>query len=262
MAKLRIEVDPNLAARILVASDRTCCVCNFSWLSVQIHHIDDDPSNNNEDNLAILCLECHGKTQIHGGFGRRLDASQVREYKMQWVERVQSRRAEVDKLFINAIKGANEKTMTVDKPTSPILPSQTGLLVTIKSLPILKRLAFEEEGDKLQGTTVDIVQSTNRIIDTFETAMVQLASYYPQCHFTNGDSREYFSEVRSQRSHWHYYISSSQGVGSSGTIVQILTARGVLKDMDNMIEQMVDSLWWEDMPAHELWQREWRAAGE
>jgi hypothetical protein len=51
---------------------------------VQLHHIDDDPSNNMEVNLAGLCTGCHGDTQIKGGFVRKLDAAQVRLYKADW----------------------------------------------------------------------------------------------------------------------------------------------------------------------------------
>lgn len=71
-------------AAILVAADRTCCVCRVGGKAVQLHHIDEDRSNANPDNFAVLCLDCHNETQVSGGFGRQLNAAQVRRYRDEW----------------------------------------------------------------------------------------------------------------------------------------------------------------------------------
>ena len=113
MPKKRVAIPKVDAAKVLFASDRTCCVCRKSEKRVQIHHIDDDPSNNEHSNLAVLCFECHGDTQTTGGFGRQLDAEQVRLYRDDWhrtvaARRVQNYRDTRDKieLEINRIKYA------------------------------------------------------------------------------------------------------------------------------------------------------------
>ena len=85
--KERIPIPPELSARVLFESDRTCCVC-CKKMPVQIHHIDDDPSNNDIENLAVLCLLCHNETQLRGGFDRKLNAGQVRLYRADWLRRV------------------------------------------------------------------------------------------------------------------------------------------------------------------------------
>lgn len=71
---------------------------------MQIHHVDDDPSNSSLENLAVLCLDCHTTTQIIGGFHRKLDAEQIILYREDWVanvgrERAQSRAAIADDLL-------------------------------------------------------------------------------------------------------------------------------------------------------------------
>jgi hypothetical protein len=71
---------------------------------VQIHHVDDDPSNSSMENLAVLCLDCHTTTQIIGGFHRKLDAEQIILYREDWVanvgrERAQARAAIADDLL-------------------------------------------------------------------------------------------------------------------------------------------------------------------
>ena len=71
------NIPPDVAAKVQFLSNRTCCVCRRQGKPVQIHHIDSDPTNNNTDNLAVLCLDCHMQTLISGGFYRKLDSNQV-----------------------------------------------------------------------------------------------------------------------------------------------------------------------------------------
>jgi hypothetical protein len=89
----RIEIPPDVAAEVLFLADRTCCVCRQRSRPVQIHHIDDNPANSVADNLAVLCFDCHRETQIRGGFDRKLDAVQIRLYKLDWIKRVETQRA-------------------------------------------------------------------------------------------------------------------------------------------------------------------------
>ena len=87
------NIPPDVAAKVQFLSNRTCCVCRRQGKPVQIHHIDSDPTNNNTDNLAVLCLDCHMQTLISGGFYRKLDSNQVRLYHDDWLNVVASRRA-------------------------------------------------------------------------------------------------------------------------------------------------------------------------
>ena len=59
---------------------------------VQLHHIDEDPSNHDINDLAVLCLDCHNLTQLIGGFSRKLDAEQVTLYREDWVRAVARKR--------------------------------------------------------------------------------------------------------------------------------------------------------------------------
>jgi len=74
----------------MFASDSTCCVCRERGKAVQVHHVDEDPSNNRFANLAVLCLECHNQTQLSGGFGRRLNADLMIKYREEWLAHVES----------------------------------------------------------------------------------------------------------------------------------------------------------------------------
>ncbi len=72
--------------------DRTCCVCHQRELAVQIHHIDEDPTNHTVSNLAVLCLEHHEQTQVRGGFAKKLKAADVVRSRDDWIRRVRDRR--------------------------------------------------------------------------------------------------------------------------------------------------------------------------
>ena len=90
--KNRTLIPEVMAAAVLFASDRTCCVCRVKGKPVQIHHLDEDPSNSTDGNLSVLCFDCHRDTQLRGGFDRKLDAAQVVLYRDDWIARVSSRR--------------------------------------------------------------------------------------------------------------------------------------------------------------------------
>ncbi|MCH8833048.1 MAG: HNH endonuclease [Thaumarchaeota archaeon] len=114
MKKEKQIIPPDKATQILFLSDRTCCVCRQKGKYVQIHHIDEDPSNNDINNLAVLCLECHTDTQVVGGFHRKLDQNQVKLYRKDWLATIAKQRAiEFDEKEFSAEREAMDlKTAT------------------------------------------------------------------------------------------------------------------------------------------------------
>lgn len=86
---------------------------------MQIHHIDENPSNNALSNLAVLCFDCHRETQISGGFDRKLDAGQVILYKDDWLELVSQKRASKRSTFPKDLEDANHQ-ITIDTSVAEI----------------------------------------------------------------------------------------------------------------------------------------------
>jgi len=84
MAKHRRDVPPGQAEELMAANRHTCCVCRAPRKHVVIHHIDEDPSNNDWDNLAVVCHDCHSRVTGDEGLGRRFTAGEVTTYKKEW----------------------------------------------------------------------------------------------------------------------------------------------------------------------------------
>ena len=57
----RPGIPDKLEARVMLASDNTCCICHKPEHGTVIHHVDGNSGNNEFDNLAVLCPNCHDK---------------------------------------------------------------------------------------------------------------------------------------------------------------------------------------------------------
>lgn len=85
MAK-RPKPPKDIETAVLTQCARRCCLCvgldgDESPKDGQIAHLDDDPSNNDPDNLAWLCLNHHGKWHCRGNMTKGLTADEVKAYR-------------------------------------------------------------------------------------------------------------------------------------------------------------------------------------
>lgn len=62
MATRRPEITEEQRSKLLIWCERHCCFCGRQCTTnIEIHHIDQDSSNNQDDNLIPLCFDCHGE---------------------------------------------------------------------------------------------------------------------------------------------------------------------------------------------------------
>src|SRR6266404_1961891 len=165
-SKNRIEVPRDTAALVLFRSDRTCCVCRDRGKPIQIHHIDGNPRNNDPQNLAVVCLDCHNDTQVLGGFGRKLDAVQVRQYSDDWLQRVESRRNTADQI------AAAHQSAPIPSPASrrrDVLPDPGKVANYIRTLPAIRRDIYNRARELWDsGVTPKMKRGNNDVIDVLE----------------------------------------------------------------------------------------------
>lgn len=159
--KQRVEILEDVAAETLFRSDRTCCICRQRRKPVQLHHIDDDPGNNVIENLAVLCFDCHRETQIRGGFDRKLDASQVKLYKADWLKRVETKREE------------SQDKATPDSTRPASVPGQILRYLQIKEKSEEHSYDFEADYVLVGSTDSTADSETNLCISAFVTRRLQ-----------------------------------------------------------------------------------------
>lgn len=88
----RIPIPKDLEAEVLFKADHTCSKCNNPSFGVQIAHIDDDPSNNDEDNLIALCPNDHDKASSKSPISKGYKELELKKYKKNWEDIIQERR--------------------------------------------------------------------------------------------------------------------------------------------------------------------------
>lgn len=95
MKKLRIEIPERISAPLLFFNRHRCCICREPRKPVQIHHVDENPSNNDMRNLAVLCVECHSIVSGNQGFGKNYSKKEILLFKKNWEEQCEGWRQNV-----------------------------------------------------------------------------------------------------------------------------------------------------------------------
>lgn len=264
MSKIRKKITKTIKTDVLFSADRTCCICHVRGKAVQIHHIDENPSNNTFENLAVLCYECHDKTHIAGGFGQKLDAPLVTKYRDAWLKDVEHRRNLANEKAVEKEVGEFNTSQQMETKLQSHRVEQTKLkkppIAYINSLPALKTALQQEVQPKRDtGITSEMVQASYDYIDALTGILVQLANYYSLEQFGNQSPQEFFSEIIASRFRWHYAGAEPHGFATGGKIVHVLCAGSVACDVEKMIEDMVWSLiGWNDAFDLRDWKNRWQ----
>ncbi len=91
MAKTRTPIGKPLERKLLYEAARTCCVCRVPRKPVEIHHIDQDPSNNIESNLVVICRNCHDEAHTKHTMSKNLSVDHLKHAKEKWLGEVAER---------------------------------------------------------------------------------------------------------------------------------------------------------------------------
>lgn len=255
-AKIRVPVPEDLASRALYEHDHTCCVCNERLRRVQIHHIDEDPSNNSIENLTVLCFSCHDQTQISGGFGRKLRPAVVQINRDKWIERVNRRREDADKTAAGA---SNSRAKNQDDNVDDLSSNarEIALISYINHLPDSLRSVYLSERNSLHdGAQQEQTMATMRIADVLESYWLTLVGGYPADRFPPSP-REYISRYRYERGEFHWSLAR-KSEGWPGSMTMTFVGWAVLGDLEKMIEDTVSAIVPDEVFDIDNWTRCWR----
>jgi hypothetical protein len=233
----RAPISEDVAAKVMVAHDRTCCVCQVRGKRVQIHHIDEDNSNNLEANLAVLCFACHDLTMIKGGFGRSLGAAQVTQYRDEWVERVAALKKKADELLlqrqVGVIEAANKGPQEWQRP------GDIEMATYIDSLPDTMKRAYDFAMPDWNGANMTKAQATYQVIRVAEKLWTGLAAWYPPDHFGEMRAEEFIFQYITGRFTLRHALMEPGGPRSGGTMMIPMVAYGVLLDVQALVVMTV-----------------------
>lgn len=222
---------------------------------MQIHHINEDPAENTEANLAVLCLECHNETQVTGGFGRHLAPSDVIAHRDEWVRRVRERRDRADEIVVSRLARSSEaESRPGPAPRAALLPYAQSLPEALGKAYELARPSWEE------GSMADSRQATYDVIDVVERMLVHLAAWCPPNHFGGVAAETFFSQHVTSRFLWHRGLAEA---AYGGNITVQIAASAVLADIEADVAALVQTLIAEKHPDEwASWTRRWAAARE
>ena len=98
--KKRPKLPVAIEEETLFNADHTCCICREKNKDVVIHHIDGNRTNNDLDNLAVVCLDCHSRVTGVRGLGKSFKQGEVRRYKRSWDKQIRvSREVKKPKIY-------------------------------------------------------------------------------------------------------------------------------------------------------------------
>lgn len=132
--------------KVLERDDRTCLFCGFrapKWQ--EVHHKDDDHSNNNPKNLVTACMFCHSVQHI-GLAGRNKEAV------LAWLPEIpQDRLHHVVRSILVVCRWAD--TLALDRRQRPeVIRAARGMAEAAKGLETKLR-AREADAERLFGTS-------------------------------------------------------------------------------------------------------------
>jgi len=263
MGKPRTPIPDDISAEVMFQHDRTCCVCHVRGKAVQIHHIDEDPTNHAVDNLAVLCFDHHEETQVRGGFAKKLKPVDVVRCRDDWIDRVRVRRDKIDELVVRQTVGMAPIQL---EPQDWDMPSTAQVIGFLNALPSIRRAAIAAAQPLWDtGITSEIRRGSYDAIDILGSAWLRLANFYPPNHFGERAADHFFSEFIAGRFDWHRKLSEPGGPGSSGTMVHVTAGGAVLDDVAKAIEETVEGLFvgFVLYPFDLIkWRSDWDAAGQ
>jgi hypothetical protein len=144
MNKERIALKRSLRLGIIAKCNNRCCICQTPF--IVIHHIDGDPSNNDLDNLAPLCPNCHSQAHSTSDLTTNLTPSRIKLLRDKWYEYCEKRK-EGANISPNAI-------LTVKNFVRSVGFAQYGWAKTFSALdPSYEKLTVDEIINRVFSTT-------------------------------------------------------------------------------------------------------------
>ena len=126
MNRRRRKLSAEEETSILVRSRRRCCLCfglrfDLDYKAIQIAHVDHNPSNNDPDNLAVLCLEHHDAYDSTTSQAKGFTESELRKHRENLYEVLAKKEGRVTVQFVPSDKTAPQSAHPSSKMLGEML---------------------------------------------------------------------------------------------------------------------------------------------
>ena len=91
MTKIRKKLTDKERLEIIEKCSNSCCICQTPF--IQVHHIDENPSNNDPDNLVPLCPNCHNIAHGKGHLTMDLNEDRLKKLRDMWYKYCEERKS-------------------------------------------------------------------------------------------------------------------------------------------------------------------------
>lgn len=147
--KTKIKIPPKVEAEVMFNSHLQCCVCQEK--GDHIHHLDADPSNNNIDNLVLLCFNHHNEATIKGSLSKKLSRQTILKYRERHYQFIENARQKQLGTFNSSIETLTEEKLLIASKNA----------VIIIEIEKIKEQYFSEEWDKRDNILGQLTKFVN-----------------------------------------------------------------------------------------------------
>ena len=140
-------------------------------------------------------------------------------------------------------------------------PEQIRPIQTFPEVKEIVRRSCSEGWDS--GITLEMREANFEMIDFLESVWLKLAEFYPRKHFGGTSAEKYIEKYVRDRFAFHWAKHEPNGPGTGGTIAGVLTGGGVIRDIEELIKEMMRSLFFDCSYLNlDEWLRRWGGVGE
>lgn len=105
--KNRSPIPKEIIDELMVKCGHRCCIdfAEFNITPLDIHHLDENPSKNDLDNLMPVCKNCHhGKIHNKASFARKYTVEELKIIRDDWYKRIEDQRGEISRIAAGEIE--------------------------------------------------------------------------------------------------------------------------------------------------------------
>ncbi len=252
--KTRISIPKQIVADIVVKSFNYCNLCYKHTDDWQIHHIDEDPSNNDPDNLVFLCLNCHSKIHTKRSMSGNYTKEIIKTYRDQLYKIIKSNIANILEIkeTINSENSSYIQEKADESCFAKENPQIFSLVINMKDEYKLacKRAQILYDA----GGTYNVLEGNFLEINCISGFIDEMIKSYPEKHFLNEKGEDIINNIYKSYDELAYRFATPEGFVNAGTMVHSFATRTKIELLKSLVNIIVE----ETIPYDDIVRKLWK----